>query len=148
MAKMAKWLIENGIQAFCCFFFILNGGSLFSIKFCIRKWNLFFSKNGRGTEKSNQTQIFFWNVVWHQWQQNWKVGGPKFLRIQLTAIGGSGIGCVRLWFWSCNLWPHPFFAQKCTKSAKSNPIFHLKGRKDKALVLTYLDPPMAEAFLW
>ena len=43
--------------------------------------------------------------------------------------------------------PTLLFAQKCTKSAKSNPIFHLKGRKDKALVLTYLDPPMAEAFL-
>ena len=36
------------------------------------------------------------------------------------------------------------FAQKCSKSAKSNLIFHRKGRGDMALLLTYLDSPMAE----
>ena len=43
---------------------------------------------------------------------------------------------------------HPlFFAQKCSKSAKSNPSFHLKERKDRGLTLTDLDSPMAEFFL-
>ena len=36
------------------------------------------------------------------------------------------------------------FPNKCLKSAKSNPIFYLKGRGDTVLPLAYLDCPMAE----
>ena len=36
-----------------------------------------------------------------------------------------------------------FFTKKCSKSEKSNPIFHLKGRAT-GLELTDLDSPMAE----
>ena len=39
----------------------------------------------------------------------------------------------------------PFFAKKCSKSAKSNPIFHLKWRRATGLGLTDLDSPMAES---
>ena len=39
-----------------------------------------------------------------------------------------------------------FFVQKCLKSAKSNPTFHLKGRGDRGLTLTCLDSPMTEFF--
>ena len=37
-------------------------------------------------------------------------------------------------------------AQKCSRSAKSNPIFYFKGRRDRDLVLTYLYSPMDEIF--
>ena len=37
-----------------------------------------------------------------------------------------------------------FFTKKRSKSAKSNPIFHLKGRRATGLGLTDLDSPMAE----
>ena len=36
------------------------------------------------------------------------------------------------------------FPNKCSKSAKSNPIFYLKGRGDMVLPLAYLDCPMPE----
>ena len=38
----------------------------------------------------------------------------------------------------------PFFTKKRSKSAKSNPIFHLKERRPTGLGLTDLDSPMAE----
>ena len=38
------------------------------------------------------------------------------------------------------------FTKKRWKSAKSNPIFHWKGTKDRVLILTYLDSMMAEFF--
>ena len=37
-------------------------------------------------------------------------------------------------------------AQKYSRSAKSNPIFYFKGRRDRDLVLTYLYSPMDEIF--
>ena len=37
-----------------------------------------------------------------------------------------------------------FFTKKCSKSAKSNPFFHLKGRRATVLGLTDLDNVMAE----
>ena len=36
--------------------------------------------------------------------------------------------------------------KKCAKTAKSNPIFHFKERRDRVLTLTYLDSPMADFF--
>ena len=36
------------------------------------------------------------------------------------------------------------FPKKRSKSAKSNPIFHWKGTRDMALILRFLDSPMAE----
>ena len=38
----------------------------------------------------------------------------------------------------------PFFTKKRSKSAKSNPIFHLKGRRATGLGLTDSDSAMAE----
>ena len=42
--------------------------------------------------------------------------------------------------------PALFPGKNKTNIAKSNPIFPEKGREDKALILTYLDSPMAEDF--
>ena len=39
-----------------------------------------------------------------------------------------------------------YFVQKCPKIAKSNPIFHLKGKHVRALALTYLDTLLTEFF--
>ena len=39
-----------------------------------------------------------------------------------------------------------FFPKKCRKILKGNPIFYLKGRKDKAWILAYLDSRRAEVF--
>ena len=39
-----------------------------------------------------------------------------------------------------------YFVQKCPKIAKSNPIFHFKGRHVRALALTYLDTLLTEFF--
>ena len=39
------------------------------------------------------------------------------------------------------------FTKKRSKSAKSNPIFHWKGTQDTALILRFLDSPMAEVNL-
>lgn len=40
------------------------------------------------------------------------------------------------------------FAQKCSKNAKGNSIFHLKEIGDRALILPNLDSPMAKVFLY
>ena len=71
---------------------------------------------------------------------------------QQTRIDGFSIGYVRFWFWLFNLWQYLtfdhnlYFVQKCPKSAKSNPVFHLKGRHVRALALTYLATLLTEFF--
>ena len=55
----------------------------------------------------------------------------------------TGIWIMRLELWDCNrvgqilipnLWPRPFLPKKSQKRAKSNANFHLKGRRDTALI--------------
>ena len=38
------------------------------------------------------------------------------------------------------------FTKKRSKSAKSNPVFYLKGTRVRSLILTYLDSLMAQFF--
>ena len=47
-------------------------------------------------------------------------------------------------FWSLILYHAHIFPKKHSKSAKSNPIFHWKGRGDTALPFIYLDSAMAK----
>ena len=54
------------------------------------------------------------------------------------------IGYVKFWFRSFNKWPRPDFPKNRSKKAKSNPIFQWKGTRDTALILRFLDSPMAE----
>ena len=41
-----------------------------------------------------------------------------------------------------------FFTKKSQNRAKSNPIFHLKGRGDTAWIFQFLDSPMAKLSLY
>ena len=42
----------------------------------------------------------------------------------------------------------PFLPKNAQNRAKSNPIFHLNGRRDGALILRFLDSPMPEFSFW
>ena len=118
-----------------------------ALNFTFKNQTYFYQENGWGTGKSSQTwkcglkfkKLSFGTKrlkMGKWWNQN--------LCIFEARVRGSIKGCVRFWFWPSNLWTRPNFQQKCSKSAKSNPIFHLKGRGDTVLLLTNLDSPMAE----
>ena len=110
----------------------------------------FYQKCGSCTQKSNET----WNLKIrvktkkkHLWLKGyrWKVVGPKSLYIQDLRIHGSSTGQSRFSFWSFNFWPRSnFYQKKRSKSAKSSPIFHLKGRRDTSW--QFLDSPMWDFF--
>ena len=63
--------------------------------------------------------------------------GPKPLYIQGLRIHGFSIGQIRFSFWSFNFWPRSDFYKKRSKSAKSNPIFHLKWRRDTSRLYNF-----------
>ena len=93
----------------------------------------FYHRFGRGTQKSNQTwkcglKFKKKNDFWYQKAQGGKVVKPNPLDIWHPRDCGINI-CLR------------------SKSLKSNPIFHLKGRGDMVFPFTYLDSPMAN-FFW
>ena len=101
---------------------------------------------GRGTEKGNliwkSILKFYINVFWHQCPQNWKVVGCVLSRPGLMATAKA-----MLVFDSDPLTTPRFFSKKCSKNAKSNPIFHWKGSGDEVLILTYLDLLMTQFLL-
>ena len=95
----------------------------------------FYQKCGSCTQKSNET----WNLKIrvkikkkHLWSKGsrWKVVGPKSLYIQDLRIYGSSIGQIRFDL-------AQIFTKKRSKSAKSNPIFHLKGRRDTSWLYNF-----------
>ena len=49
--------------------------------------------------------------------------------------------------WNPLTFDHALFLPKNKQNiAKSNPIFHLKGRRDTALILRFSDSPISELF--
>ena len=111
-----------------------NCAKLFRIKFCTRKSNSFISEKWVWYLEK-QPNLNKWlklkkkNNLWHRKAQDRHLVGPNPLHIQHPRNRGSSIGQVRFSFRPFNLGPRPLFTKKHPKSAKSNPIFHLKGRR-------------------
>ena len=122
-------------QKRCCFWCFLNFKLVpvdLELNSALRNQIYFYQKCGSCTQKSNET----WNLKIrvkikkkHLWLKGyrWKVVGPKSLYIQDLRIHGSSVD-----FHSdpLNFDLAQIFTKKCSKSAKSSPIFHLKGRRD------------------
>ena len=119
------------------------GANRFSIKFCIRQPNSFFSKiQVWYQEKQPNLKIqskFFCNALCDLQLQNWKMLEPKcFLQIYKILSDFDSNPLI----WDPTLFP----GKNSLNTAKSNRVFPENGRGDRALVLTYLDSPMAEVF--
>ena len=115
----------------------------------LRNERYFYPKIGCGTQKSSQT-----------WKSGSKLKRKRSLSVIAAKLTSAGTKLFSLEhsqeLWDCNrlgqiliptLWPltTPLFLPKNAKNrAKSNPNFHLKGRGDTALILRFLDSPMAE----
>ena len=79
-----------------CASFVFHFQDLFRIKVCIRKVNLYFSKNvvvvPRKAAKLENLAWIFCETSFDQWLQHWKVVRPNFLCVRQTRID------VRFWF--------------------------------------------------
>ena len=104
----------------------------------------FYQKCESCTQKSNETwnlkiQVKIYKNSKHLRLKGsrLKLVGPKSLYIQDLRIHGSSIGQIKFSFWSFTFDLDQICTKKCSKSAKSNPIFHLKGRRDTSWLYNF-----------
>ena len=137
-------------QLSCSWFFKFQiGANQLKIKFCVGKLSLFSPKIFVWYPE-RQPSLKIWvkikkkNDLCDRKAQDEEMVRPNTLHILNPRIRGSSIALVKFWFRPFNLWPRP----DLQKIAKSNPIFHLQGWGDAALILRFLDSPVAEFFSW
>ena len=138
-------------ELFCLSFVKFEiGTNRLRIKFCVGVLNLVLSniwawypkkqpnlKKWFKIEKKKTTFVLYSCKIDKCWDQTFLTGTcPGIVRLQQS----------RSFFYSDPLtFDHAhIFPRKSSGSAKSNPIFHLKRRKDTALILRFLDSWMSE----